>query len=248
MRRHFKNWTNAVEARWVAAGQSVARGDVSVSRKWRVASISICLLGAEKPKSAALARAAGLRAGLAGSEQLKVEDGFRHLTCADIKRAARSAAGNDRTPQTPSHRRASETFSFRCNDLEYTASVAFFPDGDLTEVFLSNVKAGSQSDGAAKDKRSRVFDCPSAWRPARGHQARAPTRSARNGEFAAGCSSRRRRDGAGRQRKTRSLSHVLALSPAADGQRKPRQERDDAGERPKVGAAAPRFYDDPIPF
>ena len=48
-------------------------------------------------------------------------------------------------------RRASETFSFRCNDLDYTASVAFFPDGDLAEVFLSNAKAGSHTDGAAKD-------------------------------------------------------------------------------------------------
>jgi single-stranded DNA-binding protein len=32
------------------------------------------------------------------------------------------------------------------------------------------------------------------------------------------------------------------------GRNKPRRERDDAGERSKVSAAAPSFYDDPIPF
>jgi single-stranded DNA-binding protein len=32
------------------------------------------------------------------------------------------------------------------------------------------------------------------------------------------------------------------------GRNKPRRERDDAEERPKISAAAPSFYDDPIPF
>jgi hypothetical protein len=48
-------------------------------------------------------------------------------------------------------RRASETFGFRCNNLDYTATVSFFSTGELAEIFLSNSKAGSHSDSAAKD-------------------------------------------------------------------------------------------------
>jgi hypothetical protein len=48
-------------------------------------------------------------------------------------------------------RRACETFAFQCNGLDYTATVSFFADGELAEIFLSNAKAGSQSDSAAKD-------------------------------------------------------------------------------------------------
>jgi hypothetical protein len=49
------------------------------------------------------------------------------------------------------NRRACETFSFVCNDLDYTASVGRFPDSRLAEIFLSNAKAGSHSDAAARD-------------------------------------------------------------------------------------------------
>jgi len=49
------------------------------------------------------------------------------------------------------NRRACETFAFECNGLDYTASISFFPNGELAEIFLSNAKAGSHSDGAAKD-------------------------------------------------------------------------------------------------
>jgi hypothetical protein len=49
------------------------------------------------------------------------------------------------------NRRACETFAFQCNGLDYTASVSFFANGELAEIFLSNAKAGSQSDSAAKD-------------------------------------------------------------------------------------------------
>ena len=48
-------------------------------------------------------------------------------------------------------RRASLSFSFECNGLNYTATVSFFPDGRPAEIFLSNAKAGSHSDAAAKD-------------------------------------------------------------------------------------------------
>ena len=49
------------------------------------------------------------------------------------------------------NRRACETFAFQCNGLDYTASVSFFSNGELAEIFLGNAKAGSHSDSAAKD-------------------------------------------------------------------------------------------------
>ena len=49
------------------------------------------------------------------------------------------------------NRRAAEHFSFECNGLSYTASIGRFPDGALAEIFISNSKAGSHSDAAAKD-------------------------------------------------------------------------------------------------
>jgi hypothetical protein len=49
------------------------------------------------------------------------------------------------------NRRASETFSFECNGLRYSCTISRYDDGALAEVFLSNGKAGSHSDGAAKD-------------------------------------------------------------------------------------------------
>jgi hypothetical protein len=49
------------------------------------------------------------------------------------------------------NRRASTTFSFECNALRYLATVSFFSDGRLAEIFISNAKAGSHSDSAAKD-------------------------------------------------------------------------------------------------
>jgi hypothetical protein len=41
--------------------------------------------------------------------------------------------------------------AFECNGLRYIATVLFFPDGALAEIFLSNAKASSHSDSAAKD-------------------------------------------------------------------------------------------------
>jgi len=49
------------------------------------------------------------------------------------------------------NRRACEHFNFSCNGLRYTASIGRFPDGSLAEIFVSNAKAGSHSDAAAKD-------------------------------------------------------------------------------------------------
>ena len=49
------------------------------------------------------------------------------------------------------NRRGSETFDFHCNGFHYIATVAFFDDGTLAEIFLCNGKAGSSTDSAAKD-------------------------------------------------------------------------------------------------
>jgi hypothetical protein len=49
------------------------------------------------------------------------------------------------------NRRTSVTFPFRCEPFEYIATISRFPDGALAEIFISNGKAGSGSDTAAKD-------------------------------------------------------------------------------------------------
>jgi hypothetical protein len=49
------------------------------------------------------------------------------------------------------NRRASETFAFECNGLSYLATISRYPDNRLAEIFISNAKAGSHSDSAAKD-------------------------------------------------------------------------------------------------
>ena len=49
------------------------------------------------------------------------------------------------------NRRASEQFTFRCNGLDYIATISFFHDGQLAEIFINNAKAGSHSDSSAHD-------------------------------------------------------------------------------------------------
>jgi hypothetical protein len=49
------------------------------------------------------------------------------------------------------NRRFSESFTFRCGPFAYVATVSFFADGRLAEIFLGNGKAGSGTDTAAKD-------------------------------------------------------------------------------------------------
>ena len=71
------------------------------------------------------------------------------------------------------NRRACETFAFQCNGLDYTASVSFFPNGELAEIFLGNAKAGSHSDSAAKDSGCSCQHRTSIWHAPRGYSARA---------------------------------------------------------------------------
>jgi hypothetical protein len=55
------------------------------------------------------------------------------------------------TRQRPPNRRPCETFVLESNGLRYLATISRFADGRLAEIFISNAKAGSHSDAAAKD-------------------------------------------------------------------------------------------------
>jgi hypothetical protein len=56
-------------------------------------------------------------------------------------------------------RRRSETFGFECNGLRYTATVSWFDDGALGEVFLGNHRADSHADACAKDSAILASIC-----------------------------------------------------------------------------------------
>jgi hypothetical protein len=49
------------------------------------------------------------------------------------------------------NRRASELFDIEVGGRKYRCTVSFYGDGRLAEIFLSNNKAGSDSDCAARD-------------------------------------------------------------------------------------------------
>ena len=53
----------------------------------------------------------------------------------------------DRLPD----RRSSESFSFEVSGLRYTATVSWFADGRIGELFLSNHKSNSAADVNARD-------------------------------------------------------------------------------------------------
>jgi ribonucleoside-diphosphate reductase alpha chain len=62
-------------------------------------------------------------------------------------------------------RRGSETFTLECGGLAYVATVSFFDDGRLGEVFLTNHKAGSSagimaSDAAIAASLALQYGCP----------------------------------------------------------------------------------------
>jgi hypothetical protein len=48
-------------------------------------------------------------------------------------------------------RRRSLSFSFDCNGLKYTATIGFYEDGHVGEIFLGNHRADSHADACAKD-------------------------------------------------------------------------------------------------
>ena len=49
------------------------------------------------------------------------------------------------------NRRQAETFELEAGGLRYVCTIGRFADGTFAEVFLSNGKAGSDSDTAARD-------------------------------------------------------------------------------------------------
>ena len=49
------------------------------------------------------------------------------------------------------NRRAAESFELQASGLQFTCTVGPFPDGRLAEIFLTNHKAGSYADTAARD-------------------------------------------------------------------------------------------------
>jgi hypothetical protein len=49
------------------------------------------------------------------------------------------------------NRRLTQTFDIKVGTLPYVVSIGRFADGTLAEIFISNGKAGSDSDTAARD-------------------------------------------------------------------------------------------------
>jgi hypothetical protein len=69
------------------------------------------------------------------------------------------------TRERLANRRASETFSFECGGLRFTATVSRFGDGRLGEVFIQNHKASCfagimASDAAIAASLALQFGCP----------------------------------------------------------------------------------------
>jgi hypothetical protein len=63
------------------------------------------------------------------------------------------------------NRRQAETFPIKIAELKYTATVGFYSDGRVGEIFLTNTKPGSQSDSNARDAAIAAslalqFGCP----------------------------------------------------------------------------------------
>jgi hypothetical protein len=63
------------------------------------------------------------------------------------------------------NRRLAETFALEFAGLHFTVTVGRFPDGEPSEIFVSNHKAGNASDVAARDAGILVslllqYGCP----------------------------------------------------------------------------------------
>jgi hypothetical protein len=74
---------------------------------------------------------------------------------------SKSALSRNRLP----NRRRADTFEIEVASLRYTATVGYFPNGQIGEIFLQNHKPGSQSDANARDAAVAAslalqFGCP----------------------------------------------------------------------------------------
>ena len=54
------------------------------------------------------------------------------------------------------NRRSSETYAFRWANMDFTATISRFDNGQPAEIFLSNHQIGSHADVAAKDSAVRA--------------------------------------------------------------------------------------------
>jgi ribonucleoside-diphosphate reductase alpha chain len=86
---------------------------------------------------------------------------------------------NDSRERLP-NRRASTTFELELHGLRYAATVSYFADGRMGEIFLQNRKPGSHSDSNVRDAAVAAslalqFGCPlhvlhrAALRDSKGH-------------------------------------------------------------------------------
>ena len=55
------------------------------------------------------------------------------------------------TRQRLPNRRANVSFTFTWHGMNFVATVAYFPNGELAEIFLSNGRNSTDSDVAARD-------------------------------------------------------------------------------------------------
>jgi hypothetical protein len=81
---------------------------------------------------------------------------IKHLACLKAALIKAEAKAGDSMTSAPTRqrlpdRRASETFNLQCASLSYVATISRFDDGRIGEIFLTNHKAGSAADTAARD-------------------------------------------------------------------------------------------------
>ncbi len=80
------------------------------------------------------------------------------------------------TRQRLPNRRLAETFDIQVGGLRYVVSIGRFADGTLAELFISNGKAGSDSDANARDAAIIGVDRSAIRRAARRAPKGTPSR------------------------------------------------------------------------
>ena len=69
--------------------------------------------------------------------------------------------------ERPQNRRRSENRSFELDGHHFTATIGFYPDGRIGELFLTNSKHGNQLDTNSRDAAILLSFALRIWR---GHQ------------------------------------------------------------------------------
>jgi hypothetical protein len=89
------------------------------------------------------------------------------------------------------NRRASTSFDIEVGGLKYTATVSRFADGRIGELFITNGKAGSDSDANARDAAIITSIALAIRRTARGDSACPAAKSTRQCQHPGRCRARR---------------------------------------------------------